>query len=80
MERIGTVSEAARVASRCTALFNIRPLTQLPFSTERPNPDDVQFHSMHWLRGSFPLQLVLNILEDAVLVETRSDAAVLPDD
>lgn len=79
MDRIGTVSEAAGIASGCQTLFNIRPLTNSPFSPEKLREDDISFRHMEWLGGSFPLQLVFNIHEDGVLVEPRSDEQVIPD-
>lgn len=79
MEKIASVSDAARVAAGCQTLFNIRPFTDVGVSPEKLRDDSISFRQIQWLRGSFPLQLILNILEDGVLVEVRADEHVLPD-
>ncbi|RYP42033.1 hypothetical protein DL767_000545 [Monosporascus sp. MG133] len=79
MEKIGTISEAARIASECQTLFNVRPLMARADLTEWGDID-VKLDRVMWLRGSFILQLICNIRDDGVLVETRSDPGILSKD
>lgn len=79
MDKISSVSEAAGVAAGCQTLFNIRPFIDGGVSTEKLRDYDISFRRIEWLRGSFPLQLVLNILDDGVFVEIRADELILPD-
>ncbi|RYP74773.1 hypothetical protein DL769_003947 [Monosporascus sp. CRB-8-3] len=79
MEKIGSVSEAARIASECQTLFNIRPVMPRADRTDWGDVD-VKVDRVMWLRGSFILQLICNIRDDGVLVETRSDPEALSKD
>ena len=79
MEKIGAISEAARIASECQALFNIRPVMTGADRTEWGDVD-VKLDRVMWLRGSFILQLICNIRDDGILVETRSDPRALSKD
>ena len=79
MENIGAIGEAARIASECQALFNIRPVMAGADHTEWGDVD-VKLDRVMWLRGSFILQLICNIRDDGILIETRSDPRALPKD
>lgn len=77
LSKIGAVSKAAQTASEFQTLFNIRPV--FPTTSTKTDVSHVSYDRMVWLRGSFVLQLVCNILDDGVTVEPRTDPAVLCD-
>lgn len=69
---IGSLSDAAHIASGFQALINIRP--PLPIAAEAT---DVQFERLLWPQGSFSLELVCSLYDDGILVEPRNDPDVL---
>ncbi|PLB49063.1 putative aminoadipate-semialdehyde dehydrogenase [Aspergillus steynii IBT 23096] len=72
IKSIGSLSDAAHIASGFHALLNIRP--PLPIATEAT---DVQFERLLWPQGSFSLELVCSLYDDGILVEPRNDPDVL---
>ena len=79
LDKITTVSEAARISTRFQTLVNILP--KLPAAKQKRENDDagIKLDRMVWLGGIFPLQLVFTILDDGVRVGPRTYPAVLDD-
>lgn len=82
LDKIGALSEAAKIASGFQTLLNIRPA--LPTAgntatTQGQEDADINFERLVWLGGSFPLQLVFSIVTDGVVIWPRTDSAVLGD-
>ncbi|KAJ2989247.1 hypothetical protein NUW58_g3564 [Xylaria curta] len=71
---IRIINESARIASSFQAMLNIVPV--LPMGNEEAG---VRYDGVVWRGGSLALQLVCRIKDDEILVEPRSDPAVVCD-
>jgi hypothetical protein len=79
VEKIGALSESARVVARFQTLINIRPAV---FTVNRPDDttNDVRIKMrMVWRQGYYPLQFIFSIMDDGVTVWARADSTVIND-
>ena len=76
--RIGTLSEAARIASGFQSLLNVIPPPPIDLSTFAEDAKSVQLNRIIWqAQGSFSLMVNCRILDDEISVETRYDPRVV---